>query len=67
MLGCLLGWLLPRLVGHWDGGLAEADCVARAAKLIANMDIGGLVKGLAVKLTSGLLDWLFASVAQAHC
>ena len=29
-------------------------------KLVGKLNIRGLVKGLAVKLTSGLLDWLFA-------
>ena len=33
------------------------------AKLVANVDIRGLVKGLAVKLMSGLLAGLFARLA----
>ena len=60
----VFGWYYcpTRPFGHGEGTRVLGHNTGET-KLVANMDIGGLVKGLAVKLTSGLLAGLFARLA----
>ena len=48
----MLDWLLPRLIGHWDGGLAEDDCVARLVIEPSGGMVDGLARGLAAELAA---------------